>query len=270
MATKTNGIALERQGAGEPLLLIHGTGGSRAVWSPVIDLLSPHRELLVVDLPGHGESDPPPAGVPHTPIGYARILGGALDEIGIDSAHVAGNSVGGWTALELAKLGRARSVVAFGPAGLWAEHSPWTSIAQLRTQHTLGRVFAPFMPSAMRSSFGRNLLLRGTVAKPSRVPPEAAIEMATTYTQTPTFDVHLAATRRERFRDGRGIDIPVTIAWAEKERLIPAKGRRDDELPSHTRFVDLPGCGHIPMWDDPDLVARTILEGAHAPMARGT
>src|SRR5690242_18000477 len=119
MATKTNGIMLERHGSGEPLLLIHGTGLSRAVWGPVVGLLSPHREVLLVDLPGHGESDPPPDGVSHTPIGYAQILSGILDEIGIDTAHVAGNSVGGWTSLEVAKLGRARSVVALAPAGLW-------------------------------------------------------------------------------------------------------------------------------------------------------
>jgi len=62
--------------------------------------------------------------------------------------------------------------------------------------------------------------------------------------------------------------VPVTIAWGEKERLIPMKARMRDELPPHTRFVDLPGCGHLPMWDDPDLVARTILEGV-VPVASG-
>jgi pimeloyl-ACP methyl ester carboxylesterase len=108
MALKAGGVALERHGSGEPLLLIHGTGGSRAVWQPVVDLLTPHREVLLVDLPGHGESEPPPDDVPHTPIGYAAILSGVLEEIEVDTAHVGGDSVGGWTALELAKLGRAR------------------------------------------------------------------------------------------------------------------------------------------------------------------
>lgn len=261
MTTKSGGVAIERQGSGQPLLLIHGTGGSRAVWRPVVDLLASHRELLLVDLPGHGESDAPPSGVAHTPIGYAKILSGALDEIGIDLAHIAGNSVGGWTALELAKLGRARSVVAIAPAGLWAKRDPWQCTVKLWTEHKLGRAFAPLTPYAMRSGFGRTLLLGGTMAKPARMSPEAAIEMATTYARTPTFDAHLAATRRERFRDGKSIDVPVTVAWGEKERLIPARARLRDELPQHTRFVDLPGCGHVPTWDDPDLVARTILEG---------
>jgi pimeloyl-ACP methyl ester carboxylesterase len=261
---KVGGVAFERRGAGEPLLLIHGTGGSRAHWSPVVELLAPHRDLLLVDLPGHGDSDAPPAGIPHTPIGYAQLLARLLEELRIDSAHAAGNSVGGWTALELAKLGCARSVVAIAPAGLWRKHDPWRCVMQLRSQHRLGRVFAPLTPRLMRSELGRTVLLRGTMAKPRQIPAEAAIEMAMTFARTPTFDAHISATRRERFREGSKIDVPVTVAWGDKERLIPAKARRRDELPAHTRFVMLADCGHSPMWDDPELVAGTILRGTDA------
>jgi pimeloyl-ACP methyl ester carboxylesterase len=158
------GIAFERRGAGEPLLLLHGTGGSRRHWRPVVELLARHRELLLVDLPGHGDSVPPPGGIPHTPIGYAQALGRLLDELGIDAAHAAGNSVGGWTALELAKLSRARSVVAIAPAGLWRKRDPWRCVIQLRSQHRLGRMFAPLTPPLMRSELGRTILLGGTQA----------------------------------------------------------------------------------------------------------
>lgn len=256
------GIAYERRGEGEPLLLLHGTGGSRSVWAPILDLLSPHRALLLVDLPGHGESDPPPAGVRDTPLGYAALLAQLLDELGIEAAHAAGNSVGGWTALELAKRGRALSVAALAPAGLWPRRSPWRCTLQLGSQHRLGRLFAPLTPRVMRSGFGRTVLLRSTVAKPREVPPEEAVDLATTYARTPTFAAHLSATSRERFRDGHDIEVPVTVAWGDKERLIPAKARLRDELPEQTRFVTLPDCGHIPMWDDPELVTRTILEAA--------
>jgi pimeloyl-ACP methyl ester carboxylesterase len=266
------GVAFERHGAGEPLLLIHGTGGSLSHWTPVVDLLAPHRELLIVDLPGHGRSDPPPAGMPNTPIGYAEVVARLLDAVAIESAHATGNSVGGWTALELAKLARARSVVAIAPAGLWANRDPWRCTPELWSQHKLGRLFAALVPSIMRTGLGRTMLLRGTMARPRRVPADAAISMATTYARTSTFDAHLAATRRERFRDGSAIDVPVTVAWGDKERLIPAKARLHDELPTDTRFVTLPNCGHIPMWDDPELVARTILQAtdtrpAHAVSA---
>jgi pimeloyl-ACP methyl ester carboxylesterase len=259
-SAKVQGVAFDQRGVGEPMLLIHGTGGSRHHWL-VIDRLAAHRELFLVDLPGHAESDPPPDGTPHTPIGYAEVLARLLDTLGIQTAHAVGNSVGGWTALELAKLGRARAVVAIAPAGLWPKRDPWRSAFQLWSQYRMGRLFAPLVPPLMRSSLGRTLLMSGTVAKPRQMPAEAAIEMATTFASTPTFKAHLRETRRGRFRDGHDIAVPVTVAWGEKERLIPKKARRRDELPAHTRHVTLPGCGHSPMWDSPELVAQTILEG---------
>lgn len=269
--SERTGIAYDRRGTGEPLLLLHGTGGSRAHWEPLIERLEAQRDLLLPDLPGHGASAPPPEGTPHTPVGYARLLAALLDELGIDTAHVAGNSVGGWTALELAKLGRARSVVALGPAGLWKRRSPRSSIAQLRGQYVMGRLFARLTPHVMRSGVGRTLLMRGTMARPRQISAEAAAAMAATFAATPTFDEHLRQTTHTRFTGGDRIDagVPVTIAWSAEERLIPARARRRDELPAHAREVTLAGCGHVPMWDDPELVARTILEGAgHRPGRR--
>src|SRR5215210_1543335 len=110
---------MHREGRGEPLLLVHANGMSRLAWRPVLPFLRDQREVIAIDLPGHGMSPPAPPHVVPAPPGFAYLLGQLLDELGIDCAHVAGNSIGGWTALELAKLGRARSVVALGPAGLW-------------------------------------------------------------------------------------------------------------------------------------------------------
>jgi pimeloyl-ACP methyl ester carboxylesterase len=100
-------------GAGEPLLLLHGTGSSLRVWDPVVDRLAARRSVITVDLPGFGASPPlTPSGPPPSPAGFAVVLADLLRRLGHDTAHVAGNSVGGWTALEMAKLGSARSVVA--------------------------------------------------------------------------------------------------------------------------------------------------------------
>lgn len=253
-------VVVEQVGDGDPLLLIHGTGGTRALWDPVRDQLAAQRRLLLVDLPGHGES-PIERGLPSNPIGYAEILAAVLDELGEDSVHVAGNSVGGWTALELAKLGRARSVVAIAPAGLWPDRNPRVAKMKLRGQYRMGRRFARLTPHLMRSPVGRSLLLRDTMARPRQVPADAAVSMAAEYAATAGFEAHLESTSAERFRDGAAIDCPVTVAWGEKERLISKKARRVDELPSQTRVVILPGCGHVPMWDDPDLIASAIIEG---------
>ncbi len=261
MESKVGGVVLERRGSGEPLLLIHGTGGSRQHWKPVLNRLAAERDVIVVDLPGHGASDPPPDGVPHTPIGYAEILGGTLDELGLDSAHVAGNSVGGWTALELAKNGRARSVVAFGSAGLWANRDPWRCVFALWSQNKMGRAFGWITPTLLRNGTARTLIMGGTIGRPRQMPAEDAIEMAATYASTPCFDAHLAETTRTRFAGGQGIEAPITLAWGEKDRMLPAKARLTGELPPSAHKLTLAGCGHVPMWDDPELVTRTILEG---------
>jgi pimeloyl-ACP methyl ester carboxylesterase len=255
----TTGIAYERKGEGEPLLLVHGTGGSRRHWRPVLEQLAAHHDVIAVDLPGHGESDAPPSDGDHTPLGYAATLAEFLEELGVGSAHTAGNSVGGWTALELAKLGKARSVTAIAPAGLWARRDPWRCVIKLWTNYRLGRVTAPLTYRALQSERGRTRLLGGTVAKPLNLTEEEARDLIETYNSTPNFTTQLAQTRRARFQGGASIKVPVTLAWGDEERLIPPSARRrDDELPAHTTTITLSGCGHVPFWDDPDQVVQTI------------
>ncbi len=67
---------------------------------------------------------------------------------------------------------------------------------------------------------------------------------------------------------GQNITVPVTIVWGERERLIPPRARRTDELPAQTQIVVLPGCGHVPFWDAPELVIKTILAGSPSHQAR--
>ena len=121
-----------RTGSGEPLLLVHPLGGELVVWEPVMDRLAAERDVIAVDMPGFGASPPLPGGVEPTPQALAAALAAQLDALDVERAHVAGNSLGGWVALELAKLGRARSVTgalrrgllvaAAGPAALAHPH----------------------------------------------------------------------------------------------------------------------------------------------------
>ena len=257
-----HGLSWERMGNGEPLVLIHGTGSSRAAWRPVTRLLSAHHELILVDLPGHGDSQLPPPSVTPNAIGYAPLLADLLDTLGFQSVHSAGISVGGWTSLELAKLGRARSVTAFGCAGLWKPRSPRSSEASLWLTHRSTRLFAPVLPYALRTAVGRTLFLSQQFGRPWRLTAAEATEAARTMGGTQGFAEHLKATNHAaRFTGGEEIDVPVTIAFGSRERLLSKGGaRRRDELPPHTRWLDLPGCGHVPTWDDPALVTRVILE----------
>jgi pimeloyl-ACP methyl ester carboxylesterase len=271
--TIVHGLSCERMGDGEPLLLIHGTGSSRSAWRPVARLLAAHHELVVLDLPGHGDSALPPASVTPNAIGYAPLLADLLDALGFQSVHCAGFSVGGWTCLELAKLGRARSVTAFGCAGLWKPRSPRSSEASLWLTYRSTRLFGSWLPLALRTAVGRTMFLSQQFGRPWRLTAEEAVEAARAMGAVQGFAEHLKATNHgARFSGGQEIDVPVTIAFGSRERLLSRGGaRRRDELPPHTRWLDLPGCGHVPTWDDPALVTRAILETtgqAAAPDAR--
>src|SRR5687767_4097663 len=111
-------VAYERRGSGEPLVLVHGIGSQWQMWAPVLDAVAEARDAIAVDLPGFGES-PPLAGQDPTPENLARAVAGLLDELGLESAHVAGNSLGGGVALELGRMGRARSATCLSPVGFW-------------------------------------------------------------------------------------------------------------------------------------------------------
>jgi pimeloyl-ACP methyl ester carboxylesterase len=257
-------IAFDRHGSGEPLLLLHGTGLSRQVWDPVVGLLRERRELVVVDLPGHGVSPPPAAPIRPTPLGYAVALAALLDELGFETVDVTGNSAGGWTALELAKMGRARSVVALAPAGLWPNRDPLSAWSQLWAVFLATRLFRPLVPMALRSSVGRTVFMRGPIGDPGGISPEGAVRLALSFQEGAGVRDHLLAMRRIRgFQGGRSIAVPVTVVWGEKERIIPPSARGRDHLPPHTCEIELPGCGHLMQWDEPELVARVILEGSN-------
>jgi pimeloyl-ACP methyl ester carboxylesterase len=253
-------ISYDRIGTGEPLVLVHGTGSSRKVWAPVLDALAAERDVINVDLPGHGQSPLVPE-QPPTPIGYARVVAALLDELGIAKAHAVGNSVGGWTALELAKLGRASSVVALAPAGLWVKNPPRARVS-LRMSHAASPLMARVGPVVFRPAPLRAALLGQMFGRPTRVPVADAVESARGMANTRGFNDHLKQTSQSRFEGGASIDVPVTVAYGTRERLIPKSARMRDELPEQTRWVELEGCGHVPTWDDPWLVTRTILDGS--------
>ncbi len=254
-----------RRGQGEPLLLIHGIGSHRQVWDPVLDRLACERDVIAVDLPGHGDSPLLSLAGPTVAAGFAGLLAEFLDDLGLANAHIAGNSIGGWTALELARLGRARSVVALCPAGLWRDRTPRYCSVSLRASYWLARALGPAGPWLTATRVGRTLVLGQMVGRPWRVPAAAAAATVRTIAAEPGFRTYFPQTVPERFADGQGITAPVTVAWGGSDRLLlPRIAHHREELPPQTRWLVLPGCGHVPMYDDPDLVTRVILEGSSA------
>ena len=247
-------LAYERMGTGAPLVLVHPLGGARVVWEPVTPLLAPERDVIALDLPGFGDSRPLPDGESPTAARLALAVAELLDELGIDTAHVAGNSLGGWVALELERLGRARSVTAIAPAGLWSRPlgpRPGPS------PRSLGVAALPLLPVLLRNDALRGAALSGSIARPERVPPDAAARLIRSYLSAPGFEPANRAMRASLF-ELAPTTTPITLVWPELDRLVAKPSR----LPAWVCSVDLPGCGHVPTWDAPELVADVLLAGS--------
>jgi pimeloyl-ACP methyl ester carboxylesterase len=254
-------VAAVSAGGREPLLLIHGLGGSKRVWDPVIDLLSAEREVIVLDMPGFGAAEPLPAEVEPTAANLAAALHERCLELGVERPHVAGNSLGGWVGLEMGRAGWAASVTALSPAGLWRkplgkrgrEPRPWA--VRLR----------PAISLALRVPAVRRRMLSTFAAHPERIPAEAGRELVLGWIDASGYDGANLAMRTHVFDPtGYPTDLPVTLAWGELDRLVAPP--RPERRPPGARFIVLPGVGHTPTWDDPELVARTLRVGSDTPI----
>lgn len=259
------GLAYERYGAGQPLVLLHGIGHRRQAWNAVLGRIAQERELILVDLPGHGES--PPLAIAGRSVAQALVddIIGFLDEIGLDRPHLAGNSLGGRLALEAAVRGRAASVTAFSPAGFWRSSRELLYARTVsRIMDLAGRACRPLGPALSRSTLGRALIYADVVSRPSRVSPEQAEgDMAAYLAAKSTIDTILTAAIP--FYGAIPAGVPVTIAWGTRDRMLPPRQAlvAKERLP-YARLVALPGCGHVPMTDDPQLVADVLLRGSRA------
>lgn len=248
------GIAYERTGEGPPLLLIHGLGATRAIWRPQIERVAREREVIMVDMPGFGES-PLLAEAP-TPWAMGEAIMRACAELEVERPHVAGNSLGGWVALEIAKRGGAASVCLLSPAGLWRQP---LGPRKVNTREWAKRL-RPFLGAALRNRGTREGLLRTTVGRPENVPLDDARAMITAWIDAPGYEAANDEMRRYVCEDLDRIEIPVTIAWGELDRLVGPP--RPERRPPGSRFLELEGCGHTPNWDAPALIAELLLESS--------
>lgn len=258
-------IAYERRGAGEPLVLLHGIGHHRQAWDPVFDRLAAERDVVAVDLPGFGESPEAPEGVAYELDSYAHGLDSLFRRLGITRPHVAGNSMGGLVALRLGQLGFARSVTALAPAGIWSGWERFWALSVLSGMRVGARRLPPGLVERLsRSAAGRAALTGMIYHRPGRRDPAAVVAEAAAMRAAPAFERILALARRSKsLFEGDVPGIPVTLAWGNRDRVLIGRQsvRLHQAIPA-ARLVRLHGCGHVPMNDAPELVARLIIEGS--------
>ena len=187
-----------RAGQGPALVLIHGLGGSLVVWEPVMDLLAAERDVIAVDLPGFGESDPLPEGTRHSAVEMGRAVTAHLSSLGVERPHLAGNSLGAWTALEMAADGEAASVCCISPAGLWRRKLG----PRAYNTRKLGRRGRHAINAMLRTERGRRALMRTTVARPELLSSDEAIRWLGAWLDAPAYDDANDMMREDAVRAG--------------------------------------------------------------------
>jgi pimeloyl-ACP methyl ester carboxylesterase len=250
-----------RAGSGEPLLLIHGIGSSWRIWTPVLPALEARHDVLAISLPGFGASPP----LDHKPTvpALADAVQAELDAAGMASAHIAGNSLGGWIGAELARRGRARSVVAISPAGLWTGREREFLRRSLKATRASALLLAPHAERVTRSPFMRTLLFLQFFARGWRADPAEAAYAIRAYAGGPSFDATLEwMTREGGLATGLDrIECAFLVAWGTWDFLLPLRqAARWARIVPGAELRELPRLGHAPMADDPELVAGTILD----------
>jgi len=254
-------LAHVRRGNGPPLVLIHGIGSQWQMWQPVLDRVAREREVVAVDLPGFGESAALEA--PPTLEALADAVAEFLDGIGLAGAHAAGNSLGGAVALAMARAGSARSACVLSPAGFGNMREGHYARAVLLSSRRAAQRLDGHAEFMLRGPARRTLAFGHLAARPWRIPADEAAGAMHNLARSPGFEATLEAIGDHSF-GGHTLDCPVTVAWGEKDRLLiySRQSARARRLLPDARHVTLRGCGHVPTWDDPEQVARVLLEGS--------
>lgn len=263
--------AVYRGGSGEPVLLIHGFTLNWQSWSGVIDELSNDFDVLAPTLPGHWGG--PRSEQSPTIAEFADFLEDQMNAAGWADAHVVGNSLGGWLALELAARGRARSVTAVAPAGIWRADS--AAAEEVRRKFRRFARWAPAMRLAAHPAVpnvARRALLGSFAHKPDRVSGDLAVVTIEAPAHCSCFDSVVndsAATAVEAM--GR-VGVPATVLFCGRDRVIPPAryGARIVAAMPAIEAKTLPDVGHVPMLEAPGLIAAEIRElvySANGPAA---
>jgi pimeloyl-ACP methyl ester carboxylesterase len=256
------------EGDGAPLVFVHGLSGSWPNWLEQLPVFAAaeHR-VIAMDLPGFGHSPMPRERI--TISGYARLLDGLCDELGIDAATVVGNSMGGFISAELAISfpQRVERLVLVSPAGLSTYRHPGATRALpafQRYERFIGAYsawLASKSDTVTKRPFLRNATLGLVTRHPSRLPSALAAEQVRGAGK-PGFTQALEANLNYDFRDRLPeIACPTLIVWGDRDRVITVRDADVyAELIPNSRKVVYHDTGHLSMLERPDAFNALLRE----------
>lgn len=257
----TASIHTHTAGQGRQLLLVHGLGGSWQSWLPVLPALTARREIIAIDLPGHGQS--PADGGSGTFRGLADSLEEYIAQNGLGGIDVAGVSLGGRLVLEMARRGCVGDVVALDPGGFWQgwerTYFRWTLGASLR----LLRLLKGQLDRLSASPLARSALLAQLSARPKALSADLVQRELASFAGTPTVGPLIRDLANGPAQQGPASPAAgkITIGWGRKDRLCPPRqARRARTAFPAAEFHWFEQSGHYSIWDCPEQAAGLILQ----------
>jgi pimeloyl-ACP methyl ester carboxylesterase len=237
---------------------------SARVWADVIPLLTDHHEVIAPTCAGHrGGSEARGRATISALTDEAERL---LDARGLGRIHIAGNSMGGWIAIELARRGRALSVCALSPAGCWTpgEGDETRASRRLLRARRQVRLVAPMAPALLRFANLRRLAMRDVAVHGERLTPDQVISAMRDVTTCEAADDMLHPS--ERIEPFDPLPCRITMAWSGNDRILPPQihGVTARERLPAAKYVVIQNVGHVPMIDNPRLCADMILATTRA------
>jgi pimeloyl-ACP methyl ester carboxylesterase len=270
VATASGEISFLTAGAGEPVVLIHGLGATKGSFLSTVAALADSFQMIAIDLPGFGDSAKPLRAA-YDSAYFARSVVHLMDALGIERAHVIGNSMGGRATLELglSHSERVRRLVMLAPSLAWLRERPWAPLVrllrpelgllQITPRSVVEAVVHRILPVAEFNwvQAGVDEFLRAYLTPRGRMAFYAAARQI--YLEEP----HGAEGFWTRLA---GLQAPSLFVWGKADRLVPLgfASHVKKALPA-ARHVEL-ACGHVPQIERPAethaAIAQFFREGA--------
>jgi pimeloyl-ACP methyl ester carboxylesterase len=254
--------ASHRGGSGSALVCLHGFTDTWRTWELVLPALERHHDVLAPTLLGHAGG--PPLENEFSDALIADAIERAMDDAGFGTAHIVGNSLGGYVSLQLAARGRAESVVALAPAGGWAEgdDSYKETLGFFATMQEQVKAAAPHADAIVSSANGRRRATEYITTNFEHIPAELLAHQIRGVANCPAVLPLIEYASREGYSlAAEKISCPVRIVWGTADRILPwpaaAARYREDWLPQ-ADWVELEGVGHCPQLDVPLETAQLI------------
>ena len=246
------------------LVLVHGLGSAGTIWKSLIPDLEKDFTVYSIDLPGHGQAtldnyekyDPRSLG--------EMILGYMQEAHNVSKMHVAGNSLGGWISLEMAALGPAQveSVTALAPAGLWQE-APMMKIPPSIDSRILAKISQFFMPIAFRLPPLKALGYRKITHLWRELSYESCRDSVIAMARSKGYNPLWLGIRGRKFESAVNSEVKISVVFGDADLTLPeALAQEKSFLPRHAKWIRVPNCAHVIMWNHRETTIKLIKETA--------